>query len=412
MTTTFTIEKALECELFDGYKVLTGSKGLEREISGITVGEVPDLPKWLHGGELVLSTLFAFKDDRSELKKFIYGLINAGASGLCVKTARFLNNIDSKIIDFCNERNFPIINIEEKVRWSDLIQSLYEAKLSEKIQLETEMRLRGNILDELLEGGITTDGDVVKRTGFLGFDASDGSVAIVADIDDFRSVCKQLKSEDAVQRLKEEFYSYLLYAIKPLEHNSLVIPKEDSVVIFTSPKNKQTASMIAKNLSFNLSERFPEFTVSLGISEFHDKPLNMLKAYQQATLAIGVNSKAGAPGSITYFDKLGTYKLLLKLAETNPGELLSFYDETIAPLAKYDIDHDSQLVKTLEIYLAKEQNVADTASAMFVHRHTVRYRLTRIKDITGLDACNSEDRERLSVGLKAMRLTLKISAPA
>lgn len=402
MSTTFTIAKALECDLLDGYSILTGSGGLDREISRITVGEVPDLPKWLGGGELVLSTLFAFKDDRPGLKKFIYGLSNAGASGLCVKTSRFLNNIDGEIIDFCNKQDFPIINIKEDIRWSNLIQSLYEAKLSEKIQLETEMRMRGNLLDELLEGTIAADDEVLRRTSFLGFDSSGGCAAIVIDIDDFRELSDRSKSVS--RRPQEEFYNYVLYAIKPLEQNYLAITAENNVVIFVNPGNKKKIDIIAKNLSFNISKRFPELTSSFGISEHHEKPLDMLKAYQQAALAAGVNAKAGAHGSITYFDQLGTYKLLLKLAETDPGELLAFYTETIAPLSDYDKDHDSELVKTLETYLTSEQNIAEAAAAMFLHRHTVRYRLTRIKDITGLDVLNSEDRERLSVGLKAMRL--------
>jgi DNA-binding PucR family transcriptional regulator len=45
-----------------------------------------------------------------------------------------------------------------------------------------------------------------------------------------------------------------------------------------------------------------------------------------------------------------------------------------------------------------------TARAIFAHRHTVAYRLERIQQLTGLDPTASEDRERLSLGLKAYRI--------
>jgi DNA-binding PucR family transcriptional regulator len=45
-----------------------------------------------------------------------------------------------------------------------------------------------------------------------------------------------------------------------------------------------------------------------------------------------------------------------------------------------------------------------TAKAIYAHRHTVGYRLERIRDLTGLDPLTSEDRERLGLGLKAYRI--------
>jgi hypothetical protein len=54
--------------------------------------------------------------------------------------------------------------------------------------------------------------------------------------------------------------------------------------------------------------------------------------------------------------------------------------------------------------------VAGTAERLFTHRHTIRYRLERARDLTGLDVGSSDGRERLSLGLKAMKV-LGISSP-
>ena len=56
------------------------------------------------------------------------------------------------------------------------------------------------------------------------------------------------------------------------------------------------------------------------------------------------------------------------------------------------------------------KKVAGTAARLFTHRHTVRYRLERVRDLTGLDVSSTDGRERLGVGLKAMRV-LVIASP-
>jgi hypothetical protein len=48
--------------------------------------------------------------------------------------------------------------------------------------------------------------------------------------------------------------------------------------------------------------------------------------------------------------------------------------------------------------------VAKTSERLFTHRHTIRYRLERVKELTDLDVSSTDGRERLSLGLKAMRV--------
>jgi DNA-binding PucR family transcriptional regulator len=99
-----------------------------------------------------------------------------------------------------------------------------------------------------------------------------------------------------------------------------------------------------------------------------------------------------------------TYRLLAGVLIHNPDELRALRERTIAPLEAYDSDHDTELVATLELFLAHHGSTSDTATAMALHRHTVGYRLARIHEVCGLSPYESEGRERLSLGLKARRL--------
>src|SRR6202012_5047143 len=111
------------------------------------------------------------------------------------------------------------------------------------------------------------------------------------------------------------------------------------------------------------------------------------------------------------FEQTGAYRLLLSTMSENPRELQRFYAEPVAPLVAYDEQYETDLVQTLETFLDADGNVAGTAARLFTHRHTVRYRLERVKDLSGLDVAANDGREKLGLGLKAMRV-LGIAAPS
>jgi DNA-binding PucR family transcriptional regulator len=76
----------------------------------------------------------------------------------------------------------------------------------------------------------------------------------------------------------------------------------------------------------------------------------------------------------------------------------------VEPLVAYDEQYETDLVRTLETFLEADGNVAGTAQRLFTHRHTIYYRLERVRELSGLDVSSSDGREKLSLGLKAMRV--------
>ena len=96
-----------------------------------------------------------------------------------------------------------------------------------------------------------------------------------------------------------------------------------------------------------------------------------------------------------------TYRLLIGVLLRDSGELEQLRASTISPLVAYDRQHDTELVATLQAFLAHHGSTSETAEAMSLHRHTVGYRLSRVHEVSGLSPYESDGRERLSLGLKA-----------
>ena len=99
-----------------------------------------------------------------------------------------------------------------------------------------------------------------------------------------------------------------------------------------------------------------------------------------------------------------TYRLLVGVMLHDPEELTDLRERTVAELERYDGIHDTELLATLEGFLAHHGSTTETAEAMGLHRHTVGYRLARVQEVAGLSPYESDGRERLSLGLKAHRI--------
>ena len=131
-------------------------------------------------------------------------------------------------------------------------------------------------------------------------------------------------------------------------------------------------------------------------------PGDLHRAGAEALLAANVAEARGVDR--LSFDETGAYRLLLPAMSEDAGELQRFHQETVAPLVDYDNQYETELVRTLETFLDADGDVARTAERLFTHRHTIRYRLDRVRELSGLDVSSSDGRERLSLGLKSMRV--------
>ena len=145
------------------------------------------------------------------------------------------------------------------------------------------------------------------------------------------------------------------------------------------------------------------YTFALGRSRVAQDPGELPRAAGEALLAANV-AEGGSQEGVLAFEQTGAYRLLLSTMSENPSELQRFYAETVEPLVAYDEQYETELLQTLETFLEADGNVAGTAQRLFTHRHTIYYRLERVRELTGLDVSSSDGREKLSLGLKAMRV--------
>ncbi len=175
------------------------------------------------------------------------------------------------------------------------------------------------------------------------------------------------------------------------------------VIVLLAGADETAARRAAEGVLRDLEAGMGGFVFVIGRSRAVSDPLELARAADEALLAANV-AEGDQEHRVLAFEETGAYRLLLSAMSENPEELQRFYAETVEPLVAYDEQYATDLVATVEAFLDADGNVAGTAQRLFTHRHTIRYRLERVRELCGLDVGSSDGREKLSLGLKAMRV--------
>jgi sugar diacid utilization regulator len=288
-----------------------------------------------------------------------------------------------------------------------------EAELDkERIRLETELGVRGDFVDDLVSGHVGSVDLLLQRARYLGAELSDGALVVVVDIDDFARYLERRKpKEPVIQELKRRLADAVRLQTRHLFSNFLLGPRSDNVILLLGPSEgepperlPEAAQRLASGVQRYVKGLLPDLTVSVGIGRYKTDPALLPDAYSEAEVALEIGHRIHGPSSVSTFEGTGTYKLLFRVLQESPEELEAFYAESLEPVVRYDLRYGTELVHTLTTYLDNDASTVKTATDLFAHRHTIRYRLDRVGELTGLDVDKSEDRERLTLGIKAMQL--------
>ncbi|HZJ02921.1 MAG TPA: PucR family transcriptional regulator ligand-binding domain-containing protein, partial [Thermoleophilia bacterium] len=151
---TVSVEQILKLGALSQARILAGGAGLQRAVTSVTVGEVPDIADWLSGGEIVLSTMFALTNDVDRQRDFCRRIMAAGASALFVKPKRFVGAFPPDVLEIADKRNFPIVEVPQEIRWTRIMQEAMEVLINRQASLlEKSQEIHRQLLDVVIEGG-------------------------------------------------------------------------------------------------------------------------------------------------------------------------------------------------------------------------------------------------------------------
>lgn len=242
---------------------------------------------------------------------------------------------------------------------------------------EAERRLKGDLLDQILRGALAP-GEARLSLERIGFDLSRPlAVAVFWGTDPIEDVA--LACEEVLSHAGGPF---------------LASPLDDVVLVVLQPAGPGFLQDLREAVAAN--GKGAVLAGGGSLVAFEQLPQSVREA-RYALQLCRTDGRAHAE-----FSDLGTYQLLLSLQE--PDALRTFADSVLAPLDRYDEAHGGDLVLSLRAFLERNAKWEAAAKDLFVHRHTLRYRVRKIEDLSGRRLASARDRMEFFLALRARDL--------
>ncbi|MFJ5965872.1 PucR family transcriptional regulator [Bacillus sp. NPDC093026] len=271
--------------------------------------------------------------------------------------------------------------------------------LKQKAIQDTENQMQGHLLDDILQQQYTEESYVMEQATKLQYDMNDEQVVIYVQ---FQHQHTQLDHQ-MVQRLSQLLTSIFERRQIPF----LLKARLDSIFVLTPAGKKSFQATewyrAADECRSTWSYFFPIHPIVIGIGKSYDQISLFAKSAKEAQYAAKLLPLLKTDQSIIHYQKLGLYGMLLEMNEAGMN-LHDFYVELLSPLL-YTKKQGADLIHTLEVYLTHNENIQKSAGELFIHRHTLSYRLKQIEAKTGCSLKSTDDRMKLQLSIMAYRLS-------
>jgi sugar diacid utilization regulator len=243
---------------------------------------------------------------------------------------------------------------------------------------EAELRLGRDLLDELLTG--KDPQDALKRARALGYDLARSHRLVVVE-------------GHSQTRDEEYFFHAVRRCARDLGIGSLLGVRAGAVVIVAD------ASGDWERLRASVLSDIGRGGCRVGVGGSYDSVEDLPRSYREAMMALKTQKAARTGDRATVFEDLGVYRILSGVDD--PATVDRYVRDWLGPLLDYDARKDSELVATLSGYLECGGSYQGAAQVLSVHRSTLRYRLERIREVSGHDLGDADTRFNLQLATRA-----------
>jgi DNA-binding PucR family transcriptional regulator len=245
---------------------------------------------------------------------------------------------------------------------------------------ETELRLRRDLVEELLAG--TDEESALARAQALGHDLERRHRVVVAE--------GRGRSRD-----EDAFFHAVQRAARSTGVGVLLVARGGAVIVLSAADVSWEAFRVAVLTELGGGR------CRVGVGGWCERPSDFPRSYREAQLALKMQRAARGDDRATCYQDLGVYRILSEVED--PAAVERFVRQWLGSLLDYDARKRSELVSTLSQYLECGGGYDATAAALSVHRSTLKYRLQRIREISGHDLADPDTDFNLQLATRAWR---------
>lgn len=370
------VKNLLSIELLKGSEVVAGKKGLDNIVGRINFVDCP-MPENIYISDLIkkgdffINSFYIAKGDEDNLFQFFDAYIKCECSGTLIIT-EYIKKLPDKIIDLCDENNFPVIFINPDIPYAEIIKSAMEMILIDQSEHILDMKI-----DKILEDNVGRK--LITSTAHeLNINFKSYFNSFYVKFNEITGQKKQMVISQIKNTANLEVLKY--------KNGILIIANYDRLSMLN------TYLVQIESILNNLHDFY-----YIGISNTFEEIVEFNVCIKQSLLACEISNISNS--KIIYYKDINLYKILYPLKDTDILE--DFYMDIINPLIGAESSDDKyELVKTVEAYINCDGDFKKTSYILNQHENTIRYRINKAKRILNLENDNFKFVEHISIALK------------
>jgi purine catabolism regulator len=364
-----------------GLELSSGRSSAKVHVRWVHITELVDPTPWLKGGELLLTTGLQLEGPKVQ-HELVRRLAEHEIAGLGFGTGFAHKKVPAALVNAARKLDFPVFEVPYELPFIAITERVFAQLVDERYEL-LQRSMAGDVLAEALTGNLYPEELQAKLRPFgigeqaavLAFSMSDPAVGA-----------------PLLERALERAGVDSLVAIRAGLLCAVI------AVDGVEPDPLELAGRARTELQARLGEvrvaaSRPAATHSLRLS-FHEARC----ALEAARLR---NGDAGEAGVASYRD-LGAFQLLLSLQDDDA--LMSYCRGVLGPVEQGEGEYGDELLRSLDVFIENNGHWEKAASALYCHRHTLRYRIRRVEQLTGRDFSSARDRIEFWLALRGREL--------
>lgn len=383
-------------------KIAAGAEGLNRQIRWIYVAEcfedTRQIVDWLYGGELVFITGRGIKGDTGLLVDLIRKIDRKNVSGLIINVGPYIASIPQEVIDEAERLSLPLFELPWEAKLVVVSQEICRAITLKDMEEKT----LDNLLVNILFSSAELDEHIYSRAAYYGYAANEPTCICVADIDHFAQYLKErgITEDSAVVEIKLKIKRFVSQALVAHGKPPILMLRSDSIICMVQGRSDALDALVAAvfdEVRSAAQAAYPGLTLTVGVGNAHTALEAMPDSLEEAEQALKAGKCSRKDGITSFYRDLGVFSLLFNVKD--PQVLERFHIETLGSILEYDNANDASLMHTLETFLEAGGNLTEIAEKLFVHKNTLKYRMTKIEEISGYDLKRIADCMKLELAL-------------
>jgi PucR family transcriptional regulator, purine catabolism regulatory protein len=381
-----------------GLTLVSGQESAQAHVRWVHSTELTDPTPWLKGGELLLSMGIQLDGPKAQ-RELIDRLADHEIAGLGFGTGFTHKRLPAALVTAARKRAFPLFEVPYELPFIAITERAFTQLVNERYEM-LQRNMVGDVLAEALTGHLYPE-ELQTRLRPFGIGEQ---VAVLAF-----STPDPTAAAALLERILEREGVHNLVAIRA----GLLCAVIDAGGLSKVGKGNETGDRkasgsdhdgdpiaLAGKLRGELAERFGAVAAAASrVAPTHSLRLS----FHEARCALeAVRLQNGDAPEVASYKDLGAFQLLLSLQDDDA--LISYCRGVLGPVEQGEGEYGDELLRSLDVFIEHNGHWEKAASALYCHRHTLRYRIRRVEQLTGRDFSQARDRIEFWLALRGREL--------